>query len=200
MSDKLARDTEQKVALYARVSTENQELDRQEEKLKLWVESKGYDWDLYSEKVSSIKERPKFNDILDSLDEYDALVVTKIDRFARSIRDFLGRLEQVRDHDVEFITVDEPIDTSSEYGDFMMKLLALFAEFERKMIRRRLKEGFEEALEEGTVGRPRKDVDKDKLKTMYERGASYEFMANEFDVSQSTIKNRLTEIGKIGNG
>lgn len=189
------------VALYARVSTKNQDLERQETKLVDWAEREGHDYELYSEQASSIKERPEFDTILDRVEEYDAIAVTKIDRFARSIRKFNQRLEYIRNHDTEFVSVDQPIDTTDEvYGDFMIQMLALFADFERKMIRRRLEEGFKQAQEEGRVGRPRKDIDMDKLDKMYQRGASYAFMASEFDVSEQTISNRLEELGHIGDG
>lgn len=196
-----------KVCLYARVSTDNQELDLQVEKLTSWAEEKGYEYDLYSEKVSSIKERPEFEKIMDRLDDYDKLVVTKIDRFGRSVIDFSQRMNRLKENGVEFKALDQPIDTDDEiYGDFMLKQLSLFGELERKMIRRRLEEGHKKAMEEGRVGRPAKiqgDVGETVLK-WYKQGASYKFIVSrldsefDIDVSKSSVYRFLKKKGVIG--
>lgn len=183
--------------MYARVSTENQDLDSQEEKLVSHAEAQDWNYVLKSEKVSSIDERPEFEDIMDNLDSYDKLVVTKIDRFARSITDFNERMEFLDRHDVEFEAIDQPINTEDDvYGDFILKMLALFAELERKMIRRRMEEGFEKAKEEGRVGRSSalSDTEKDQVEALYSnKSYSYESLAEEFDVSVSTIYRCLKE-------
>lgn len=189
------------VALYARVSTENQDLEDQVAKLERHAEAEGYDYDLYEEQVSSIDDRPEFQAIMAALSEYDKVVVTKIDRFARSIRDFTERINDLQDEDVEFEAVDQPINTDDEmYGDFLMKMLALFAELERKMIRRRLEEGFEKAKEEGRVGRPEalSEAEKDQIELLYsEKNYSWASLQEEFDVSRSTIHRTLKERGAI---
>lgn len=142
-------------ALYARVSTDNQDLKRQEEKLEDWAEENGYNYTLFSEKVSSVKERPKFEQIMSNLEDYDVVAVTKLDRFGRSTRDILGKIEQVEQNGAEFITTEQPIDTGDEIiGDILVKLLSVFADFERQMIRQRMEEGYREAVEEGRTGRP----------------------------------------------
>lgn len=185
------------VALYARVSTENQDLEIQEEKLQDKAENEGWDYDLKSEKVSSIDERPKFEEIMNNLDRYDKLVVTKIDRFARSITDFNERMDYLDRHDVEFQAIDQPINTEDDvYGDFILQMLALFAELERKMIRRRMKEGFDRAKEEGRVGRSQKlnEKEKDTIEALYtQKSYSYESLAQEFECSKSTVYRALKE-------
>lgn len=190
----------EKIALYARVSTENQNLERQKEKLTEWVENEDAEYDLYSEKASSIKERPEFEKIMENIEEYDYIVVTKIDRFARSIQDFIQRITKVRDAHTEFKAIDQPINTDDEiYGDFLLNQLVLFAELERKMIRRRLEEGYKDALEDGRVGRPEEldDTEKEKVAGLYERGASWEFLIDEFEVSKGTIRKALREKGVL---
>lgn len=147
---------QEKAALYARVSTKNQTLDSQEEKLTEWAEEEGINFDLYSEQASSVKERPKFEKIMDRLGDYDIIVTTKLDRFARSVIDFHKRIEVLEDQDVDFKTIDGEIqnfDTTSPQSNLMMNILVAFAEFERKMIRQRMDEGFRKAQEEGRVGR-----------------------------------------------
>lgn len=197
-----------KAALYARVSTENQELDKQEKKLESWADRKGHEYELFAEKVSSIKERPKFEEVLERLDEFDVLAVTKIDRFGRSLQDTLQKLNTLKEHDVEFVTTDQPIDTEDEMvGDMMMKMLAIFAEFERKMIRKRLEEGYREALAQNKVGRPSKlsEEQKDRVAEMYENGSSYDYIKYTLDrehgveVSDTTIYRALKDRSVIGN-
>ncbi len=191
-----------KAALYGRVSTQNQSLDSQTDKLKAWAERKGYDYDLYTEKVSSIKERPKFEELMDNVEKYDIVAVTKIDRFGRSVQDILEKINEIKESGSDFVSIDQPIQTDDElYGDFLLKILSVVADFERKLIRRRMEEGFEKAKQEGRVGRPTKlsDEDREALKAMYKQGASYRYLANYFDVSQSTIRNKLDEMGLIGD-
>lgn len=192
-----------RAALYARVSTANQELGPQVEKLEQYADRHGYEHDLYEEQVSSIKERPKFEEIMDNLEQYDVVVVTKIDRFARSIRDFTERINDLQMEGVDFEAVDQPINTGDEvYGDFLLKQLALFAELERKMIRRRMEEGFEKAKAEGRVGRPSKltDEEKSEVAMLYrEMKYSYASLARKYDCDESTIYRALKEEGVIGD-
>lgn len=194
-------------ALYARVSTENQDLDKQVEKLKTWAESHGHNYDLYSEKVSSIKERPEFEKLMEDVEQYDIVAVTKIDRFGRSLQDMLQKMNDIQDQGADFVTVDQPINTEDEMmGDLMTKLLALFADFERKMIRRRLEEGWEEAHKEGRVGRPSKlsEDDIDFLVEHYEDGAQYKYLKSMLktrrgvDASKSTIYRALKDREVVG--
>lgn len=150
-----------KVALYGRVSTKKQELEEQEQKLTDWAEDEGYaDYDLLTEKVSSVKERPKFNEIMDNLDDYDVFAVTDLDRFGRSTRDILAKVDKMRENDVDFVTIEQFFDfresnsMGSAMRELMLQIMSSFAEFERKMKRKRMKQGYDKAVEEGKVGRP----------------------------------------------
>lgn len=186
-----------KAALYARVSTQNQKLQPQEEKLQEHAERKDLDFDLYSEKASSIKERPEFEKIMQEIEDYDKVIVTKIDRFARSLQDFLERINKVRENGAEFQALDQPINTEDEmYGEFLLNQLALFADLERKMIRRRMEEGFEKAKQEGKVGRPSSltESEKESIALKYsEKSYSYSSLAHEYKVSESTVYRVLKE-------
>lgn len=152
-----------KVALYGRVSTKNQKLDDQEDKLVSWAEEEGYeDYDLLTERVSSVKERPKFNEIMNNLDRYDIFAVTDLDRFGRSTRDILAQVDEMKEKDVDFVTIDQFFDfrddnsMGSAMRSLMLQIMSSFAEFERKIKRKRMEEGYDRALEEGKVGRPEK--------------------------------------------
>jgi DNA invertase Pin-like site-specific DNA recombinase len=191
-----------KAALYARVSTQKQELDRQKNKLTDWAERNDYSYDIYSEKASSVKERPEYDKMIDNIEYYDTIAVTKIDRFGRSLTDILNQINYIRDQDTEFITIEQPINTGDDLmGEVMTNLLALFSEFERKMIRRRMEEGWQEAYEEGRVGRPEKLTEQHKsiIASRRSMGYSYKEIAlymdrvKDIEVSESTIYRILDE-------
>lgn len=184
-----------KVALYSRVSTKNQDLKRQKEKLINYAESRGWDWDLYAEKVSSVADRPELEKIFDSLDEYDGLIVTKLDRLARSVQDLLSRKEILNDSDVDFITTDQEFNDSTAEGELLINVLGSVAEFERQIIRERLREGYDKALEDGKVGRPRKITGKalDDFRTWWDKGHTPKVIQalldtkHDIEVSNDTI-------------
>lgn len=184
-----------KVALYSRVSTKNQDLKRQKEKLINYAESRGWDWDLYAEKVSSVADRPELEKIFDSLDEYDGLIVTKLDRLARSVQDLLSRKEILNDSDVDFITTDQEFNDSTAEGELLINVLGSVAEFERQIIRERLREGYDKALEDGKVGRPRKISGKalDDFRTWWDKGHTPKVIQalldtkHDIEVSNDTI-------------
>lgn len=152
----------EKAGLYARVSTENQDLDNQIQKLENWAEKNDVDYDLESEIITGKDDdREGFQKIMNGVykGEYDIVVVTKIDRFGRSTIDILQNIDHVEDEGAAFLTLDQPIDTREEQGMFaeaMKQLLSMFADMERRMIRNRMEGPYREALEEGRVGRPSK--------------------------------------------
>jgi len=141
---------------YARVSTENQKLAPQVLKLEKYLEKNFDDYDIYKEKVSSIKERKELEKIFDNLEKYDAFVVTDLDRFSRSLKDLLIRHELLTDQDVNLVVIDKALDTGTKEGKLMMNMLGSVAQYEREMIRERMNSGYKEALNEGKVGRQRK--------------------------------------------
>lgn len=189
---------------YCRVSTHNQEIDNQVEKVKDFLDSNFKEYDLFSEVVSSIDEREELNKIFDNISKYDVLVVSKLDRLARSMKDLLIRKEILENNDVDIVCIDQPIDTTNQYGDLMFKFMGIFAEFERKMIRERMMEGYSRALEENKVGRKKK-IEGDaleKLREWYEEkkysvSVIQALLNSMFDVSVSkqTIYRYLKDLG-----
>ena len=193
-----------KAACYARVSTKNQDLDRQIEKLEDYCNYKDWDYNIYSEKRSSVKDRPKLEKIFNNLNSFDCLVVTKLDRFARSTKDMISRIDTLDSEDVELVIIEQNIDTSTMEGDLMLKILMAFAEFERKMIRERLSEGYREALEEGRVGRNKKisgEVESDFREWWEKYGGSPSVIRALLDsrhgvqVSNKTVYNTADRLG-----
>ena len=129
---------------YARVSSIGQDLTVQLEKLK------GCD-KLFKEKRSGVDAgRPELKRCLDYLREGDTLLVTKIDRLARSTSDLYRIVSTLADKGVGFKVLDDPsIDTSSRTGKLIMGILALIAEFENDIRRERQMDGIKKARERG---------------------------------------------------
>lgn len=192
------------IACYARVSTDNQDLSDQRERLREWAENRGHSFDLYSETVSGKDDdRKQFQQMMDAVQdgEYELVVVTKIDRFGRSTRSILQNIDMVDEYGASFYTIDQPIDTrdDSMMGEMMKQILSVFADFERRMIRRRMERGFEQAQADGRVGRPRKLDDDmvEEAQNKYDRGWSikqvHAWLQGEYDVdcSYRTVRRYL---------
>ena len=148
---------------YARVSTQEQNLDLQLDELK----KAGVD-KIFQEKVSGGKweaERPELDKALNFVREGDKLIIWKLDRLGRSLPQLIRTVNQLKDKNVELKSLKENIDTSSATGKLMFHIFGSLAEFERDMIKERVKAGLISARERGRLGgRPTaiKD-DKEKL-------------------------------------
>ncbi len=131
---------------YARVSTTGQTLATQRELLKAAGVTR-----IFSEKVSGVAaRRPELEYVLDALEPGDLLVVTKLDRLARSTLDLLRIVDQIQKEGAGFKSLGEPwADTTTSHGRLMLTVLAGIAEFERDLILQRTNEGRARALAEG---------------------------------------------------
>jgi DNA invertase Pin-like site-specific DNA recombinase len=133
---------------YARVSTNDQETATQVAALK----AAGCER-IYREKASGGRwDRPELHRLLDQLREDDVLVVWKLDRLSRSLRDVLTIMERLTEAKAGFRSLTEAIDTTTPAGRMMMQMVGAFAEFERAMLRERTKAGLDSARREGRIG------------------------------------------------
>jgi DNA invertase Pin-like site-specific DNA recombinase len=108
---------------------------------------------VYEEKASGGRwDRPELHRMLDHLREGDAVVVWKLDRLSRSLKDLLHILEKIDAAGANFHSLTEAIDTSGPAGRMMMQMLGSFAEFERAMVRERTRAGLKAAREQGRKG------------------------------------------------
>lgn len=132
----------------ARVSTNDQETATQVAALK----AAGCER-IYREKASGGRwDRPELHRLLDQLREADVLVVWKLDRLSRSLRDVLTIMERLTEAKAGFRSLTEAIDTTTPAGRMMMQMVGAFAEFERAMLRERTKAGLDSARREGRIG------------------------------------------------
>jgi DNA invertase Pin-like site-specific DNA recombinase len=113
---------------------------------------------VFEEKASGGRwDRPQLHNVLGQLREGDVLVVWKLDRLSRSLKDLLHIMEQVSDAGAGFRSITEAVDTTTSAGRMVMQMLGSFAEFERSMIRERTRAGLAAARDRGTrLGRPAK--------------------------------------------
>lgn len=148
-----------RVAIYCRVSLEEMNLDNQELSLVEYCKRMNYDYTIYREKESTRKTRPIKQELLNKLrhKEYDAVLVWKLDRWARSSIELLTEIKELYDKNVMFISYTDNIDLSTPSGKLQFTILSAFCEFERDLIRLRTIEGMKRAKSQGKhCGRPRK--------------------------------------------
>lgn len=171
---------------YARVSTNEQETT-----LQLDVLNRAGVQQIYQEKTSSVGKRPELRLLLAKLTSNDHLVVYKLDRLARSLKDLLGIIEQLELIGCGFRSLTEPIDTTNPAGRLMLNILGSVAEFERSLIRERSIAGQRVAMSQGRYpGRPRLLSDDQELQ-LFERWAAGESKADltrHFNVSHDVVK------------
>ena len=148
------------VAIYARVSTERQAADMQLAELREYVQRAS--WKIYREFVDegyTGKDtlRPAFKEMLDEARrrKFDVLLVWKLDRLSRSLKDVIGTLDELGHLGIDFISYDNKIDTSSPTGKLVFQVIGAVAEFERNIISERVKAGLRNARRKGKrLGRP----------------------------------------------
>lgn len=146
---------------YARVSTQDQNLDRQRDQLR----QDGCDR-IYEEKVSGAKsDRPELRRMLDALREGDIIVVSELSRLSRSVRDLFSIVGQIHGAGAEIKSLKEPwLDTTTPQGRLLFTFFSGISEFERDLIRQRTIEGMAAARARGyNGGRPALDAKKVKL-------------------------------------
>ena len=133
---------------YARVSTQDQDNQAQISALK----ATGCEL-VFQEKASGGRwDRPELHRLLDQLRKGDVVVVWKLDRLSRSLKDLLLTLEKIKEVGADFQSLTEAVDTTTPAGRMMMQIVGSFAEFERAMLRERTKNGLDAARKEGRIG------------------------------------------------
>src|SRR5260370_13832775 len=133
---------------YARVSSNDQGTTAQVAALKAAKCER-----IYREQASGGRwDRPELQRLRDQLHKGDVLVVCKLDRLSRSLRDVLTIMERLAEAKAGFRSLTEAIDTTTPAGRMMMQLVGAFAEFERSMLRERTKVGLEAARRDGRIG------------------------------------------------
>ena len=117
----------------------------------------------------------------------DAVVVYRYDRFARSLRQLVNALEEFRPLGIEFVSLHEGVDTSTPNGRLVFGIFASIAEFERELIRSRVRSGLAAARAKGKkLGRPRAGVNPEQVATLRAGGASWKVVSRELGIGVGT--------------
>ena len=144
---------------YARVSTEQQNLDRQIDML----EKYGVDF-IYNEKMTGTKRnRPELEKLLERLTEGDTVVVESLSRLGRSTKDLIWLMETFNTKSVNLVSLKESIDTTTSTGKLLFTLMSALAQFERDVLADRTKEGLAAARARGRKG-GRPPVDREAIR------------------------------------
>jgi len=172
---------------YGRVSTDGQTLDAQIACLKAAGAEK-----IFAEKISGVvTDRRELAKAIASLNPGDLLIVTKLDRLARSMRDLLNVLATVTDKGAGFKVLDNPaLDTTSAHGKLLLNILGAMAEFERELIKSRTSEGRQRAKLRGVKFGRKPKLTLHQIKEALARKQTGEALADigrSYNVSHSTI-------------
>src|SRR5208282_402008 len=178
---------------YARVSTDAQETHLQMDALKRAKCSR-----IYQEKASGAKtERPELMRLLDSARKGDVVIVWKLDRLARSLRQLIDTTVLLNERGVELNSLTENINTTTPSGKLTFHLFASLAEFERDMLRQRVNAGLKAARRRGRVGGRPKAPNHDDLKKARALLRSGDYtkvqVAKELEVSRHTLWRALSQ-------
>lgn len=181
---------------YARVSTQLQDNASQIDALK----KAGCEM-IFEEKISGGRwERPKLQELLNYIRKGDTIVVWKLDRLSRSLKDLLFIMEQIESKGGGFKSVTENIDTTTSAGKMMMQMVGVFAEFERNMLKERTRKGLDYAKEQGRIGgrKPKlKPIQMEEIIQLHKKGKSVPELAMLFNVHKATVYRVLKKVQNI---
>ena len=199
----MSNDTIRHVVGYARVSTRDQDLSSQVERIQRYISDYGLipaiEGAIFQEKLSGISnQRPERTKIMRLAEQgkIDLVICTKLDRWGRSLKDLIETMNFLESHHVSMVFLDQNIDLSSPMGKMLFQILGSVAEFERNLIVERTQEGRVRAMLHGTrsgkpMHGPLKDLPEKTIIQRYRNGESIKSLASEYRVSPNTIKKRL---------
>jgi putative DNA-invertase from lambdoid prophage Rac len=193
-----------RAAIYARVSTlereQKQDPERQSREMREHTKARG--WKLLhqlTDRMSAAKDRPALQELwkLCRARKVDVVLVHEFSRFARSTVELLRALEEFQALGIQFVSLKEQIDTTTPAGKLVFTVIAAICEFERSMIRERVKSGMAHAKAKGVVlGRRRKVMDTSYIAKRRAQGASWPAIASELGVSIDTCQRAMVNAAK----
>ncbi|MCA1850585.1 MAG: recombinase family protein [Acidobacteria bacterium] len=188
-----------RVGLYARVSTHDQQtLKLQVKAMRAYVRQRKWKVALAVEDVGSgATERPEREALMRAARrrEIDLILVWRLDRWGRSLADLVVTLKDLGELGVGFVSLSEALDLTTPSGRAMAGMLSVFAEFEREILRERVRAGIAQAKAEGRPhGRPKSAGLKEKeVKKLYARGISKSEIARRLEIGRTSVRRLLNQ-------
>ena len=190
-----------RVAIYARVSTTLQDAGLQTSELRQFAEARGWitAGEYVDAGVSGAKDsRPELNRLMADAKRrrFDVVLVWKLDRFGRSLRHLVNALAEFESLGIAFVSLSDNLDLSTPSGRLMFQIIGAMAEFERELIRERVKAGMKNARAKGTrIGRPRAKVDTVVIARLRSQGASWRAISDQMGIAIATLHRAAARIG-----
>lgn len=185
---------------YARVSTREQSLDVQIDKIKKYCNVRDFELlDIFTDKATGANtDREGFQTLIKTID-YNvygagAVVIPKLDRIGRSVKNLIEIVEFFKTKKIDLISIGDSIDTTRPEGRLFFHMTAAFAEFERDRINERTREGREFALQNGVkFGRPEKKLDMERISRRIANGVTKVRIMEDEGISQSAFYRKWNE-------
>jgi DNA invertase Pin-like site-specific DNA recombinase len=192
-----------RVGLYARVSTNNgQNPEVQLRELREFCQRRGFEIaeEFVDKGISGSRERrPALDKLMVVCRKrlVDAVIVYRYDRFARSLGQLVNALEEFRALNIDFVSLHEGVDTSTPNGRLVFGIFASIAEFERELIRDRVRSGLAAAKAKGKIiGRPKVDVDAPTIAILRHQGRSWAEITRQTGISKGTAQRAVASLPK----
>ena len=189
------------VAIYARVSTDKQKVDMQLRELRDFVKRSG--WNIFNEYIDqgytgANTKRPAFTEMMKAAKKrrFDILLVWKLDRLSRSLKDLINTLDELGALGIHFISYDNNLDTTTPTGKLVFQIIGAVAEFEKDIIRERVKAGLENARQNGKrLGRPSINNELfQKALLLRKQGLSFRTIEKQLNLGEGTIRKRFNSL------
>jgi DNA invertase Pin-like site-specific DNA recombinase len=192
----MAPNPEKAVALYARVSTLDQNCDVQLEELRRYASKRFASYHEYTDAgVSGVqRHRPQLDNLMKDARKrrFDVVLVWKFDRFARSLKHLIESLDEFSARGIDFVSMTEGIDTMTPAGQLLFHIVGAVAQFERDLISERVRAGLAHARAMGKhIGRPRAKVDIQSVTNLRSKGNSLRNIARTLGIPVSRVRRAL---------
>jgi DNA invertase Pin-like site-specific DNA recombinase len=194
--------TIQRVAVYARISTRDQNCELQLRELREYAERRNFEivGEYIDRGISGSKDsRPQLNRLMADAHrrQFDAIVVWKIDRFGRSLKHLVTALADLAAYGVAFVSLRDNLDLSTPSGRLMFHVVAAMAEFERELIRERVRAGIANAKAKGvTLGRRKVSVDAASVARLRSEGRSWAEVCQSLNLSKGTAQRAAASVSE----
>ena len=189
--------TRLRAGLYARVSTQDQQtIPMQTRALREYATRRGWTLALQVKEIGSgASQRERREQLLEAARrrEIDVVLVWRLDRWGRSVTDLLATLQELEHLGVGFVSLTEALDLTTPAGRAMAGLLAVFAEFEREVLRERVRAGLAHARQNGKrLGRPMTAaLHADQVRKLYRAGTSKAAIARRLNIGRTSVRRIL---------